>query len=513
MMKLIDGILVDTTELPRESEESDTPSEGEEEDEEEYSNVWKCPGANGSSCDNPGVDSRCVHSLYGNNQLTESEAKQRIGPNVEGGIVWFARILPDNYNEGGKLRLLQTKDYDAANSAPKPRRKMPFPLTASQFTSSLTRVGTPVVENTAEAGYDDLWDRDVRHNVKKLSITNDDPPRWVLTGVVNGWPGIRCLEVQKIETRETTGLLSRSLLSRTKGWTTSWSIKREGKEGKDPRCSKKDEKREVRVKLRAPEWTAHGWSKESPGFVMWVEGAKVGETNPPLKLTYGMNLVKHFKCNEEDDPLCTNVHMVSHRYALGKKAETQKDKLTYHSFVLLEWDHQQYCTVIEIGFNNGLGGYRCKSNWYHDKNETETQLYRAYPPEMIMPWKDTMSELRCHNVPYATMNAFKKGFLEKYEGQNERFVDLHYTFSHEVRLTYNSRRNIATYLLNYIRRDCTYNDMRKNCQTFAADFCGFLAGKKDVQPFHPINQIQYITQKHKFLYESSKYKTSTGRKR
>jgi hypothetical protein len=57
------------------------------------------------------------------------------------------------------------------------------------------------VENTAEAAYNDLWERDVCHNVKDLIITDDNPPHWVLTGVVNGWPGICCLEVQNIKTQ------------------------------------------------------------------------------------------------------------------------------------------------------------------------------------------------------------------------------------------------------------------------------------------------------------------------
>ena len=102
------------------------------------------------------------------------------------------------------------------------------------------------------------------------------------------------------------------------------------------------------------------------------------------------------------------------------------------------------------------------------------------------------------------LNAFL-GFMKEYDGHNSRFVDTSVNFSHVVRLTYRSRRNVAAYLLNYIRRDRTYNEMKRNCQTFAADLCGFLAGKKDVQPFHPVNQIQYTCQKHKFLYESSEY--------
>ena len=69
------------------------------------------------------------------------------------------------------------------------------------------------------------------------------------------------------------------------------------------------------------------------------------------------------------------------------------------------------------------------------------------------------------------------------------------------------------YVLNYIRRDQTYDQLKRNCQTFAADLCGFLAGKKDVKPFHPINKIEYVNRNHLFLYESSKYRSKKKRKR
>ena len=43
----------------------------------------------------------------------------------------------------------------------------------------------------------------------------------------------------------------------------------------------------------------------------------------------------------------------------------------------------------------------------------------------------------------------------------------------------------------------------------AADLIGFLAGKKDVQPFHPVNQIRYVPRLHLFLYESDMYGDGT----
>ena len=87
------------------------------------------------------------------------------------------------------------------------------------------------------------------------------------------------------------------------GWSTLWDIE-DGNEGKDPSYSKKDG--EIRVRLRAAPWSAHGWSPSSPGFVFWVQGQTCAHPNGPLTVTYGTDLISHFKCDrEEDDPLVT----------------------------------------------------------------------------------------------------------------------------------------------------------------------------------------------------------------
>ena len=83
-------------------------------------------------------------------------------------------------------------------------------------------------------------------------------------------------------------------------------------------------------------------------------------------------------------------------------------------------------------------------------------FYAALPPEMVLPWKNTASEVRCHDVPYPDAESFLS-FMKRHEGLDKRFVDIRKTFSHVTRLTHRSRLNVATYLLNYIRRDCTYD--------------------------------------------------------
>jgi hypothetical protein len=231
--------------------------------------------------------------------------------------------------------------------------------------------------------------------------------------------------------------------------------------------------------------------------VFWFEAQ-----NPEPRLVYGSNMV-----NTVGDDMCKTVHMISHRYSVKK--ESAKAKLTYHSLVLLEWDHGNFCTVIEGAYLNGIGGYKGKSNWYDDRDEEVTALYAALPSEMIQPWLSSASEIRIYDVPSKNLDEFKE-YIEKYLGS--RFADPHYTFSHPTRLTYRSRSNIAQYLINYISRDGNYSEITRNCQTLAADVCSFLAGKKGVVPFHPVNRIEYHNRSHLFLYESHMYaaKKKTG---
>jgi hypothetical protein len=91
-----------------------------------------------------GEDAWCTLSSYGGaSSFDETELANVIGPNEDGGLVWTARLVP----EGTSI---------------KPRRGMPFPVTTEDFLSSVKRIGTPTIEAQAEAGYDDLWDRDQR---------------------------------------------------------------------------------------------------------------------------------------------------------------------------------------------------------------------------------------------------------------------------------------------------------------------------------------------------------------
>jgi hypothetical protein len=205
------------------------------------------------------------------------------------------------------------------------------------------------------------------------------------------------------------------------------------------------------------------------------------------------------------DSKCTKLHLISHRYATGARREMPRDKLTYHSIVVLEWDHGQYVTVIESAYLHGLSGNAGKSNWFEDKSEPLTNIYKAFSPCMVIPWQTDMMEIRCNDVPHSRDILQFKKYISKYTGSKKRFLDPHYTYSSDCRLTFSSKTHIAQYLCNYIRRDSGYSELSRNCQTFAADFFGFLAGKKDIQPFHAINRVDYQNRAHNFLYNADMF--------
>lgn len=182
----------------------------------------------------------------------------------------------------------------------------------------------------------------------------------------------------------------------------------------------------ITVELRSQTWSSQGWSNNSPGFVIWTEGANVDDRKSStlynLTMSYGTNIIK--SAIETRDPACTMVHMVNHRYDSPQRVESARDRLLYHIIVLLEWDHQKYCSVVEIGFLNGLGGYKGKSNWVEDKEVTPySHIYAAFPPELVLPWKTTLSEIRVTNVPFKNKDDLIDNFMKKYEGHQGRFVD------------------------------------------------------------------------------------------
>mmetsp|Transcript_11191 Transcript_11191/g.16800 ORF Transcript_11191/g.16800 Transcript_11191/m.16800 type:complete len:517 (+) Transcript_11191:94-1644(+) len=435
-------------------------------------------------CKNPGKIAQCKHSSYKNpasakvlrDILTASK-----GEVPEGGHIWKASIVPDNFDQNYErkktLKMCHKNNYDAKNKCIKPRRGNLL-VKSSDFFGSLVKIKKE----------DDELDDFFLYSTKSL---------WAFSGVLCGWPALTTLELVKIEFKRALSLQ----------WKTHWDSE-DNPRDEEPSFPGGPVLTEVRAVLRSPPSSMFGWSKSSPGFVFWFEG---NGTRDVPRINIGTGILKQFKKDSMDErggimepsPNCVKVHMISHRYAVGDNVQI-RDRLTYHSFALLEWDHKKYCSVVELAYLGGVGGYVGKANWVEDKMEPVNSLYKCLPPEMIHPWKQNLSEIRVYDVKAKSLEEHLD-FMTRHTGKDGRFLNVQCTVSLPVRLTFSSKENVAQYLINYIRRGKTYSEIRRNCQTFAADFCAFLSGKKDIQPFHPINQQAYRNQAHYFLYEASMY--------
>jgi len=434
------------------------------EPDEPKSAPFSCELDADGKCLTPGRMSQCRHSLYGK-PIEQSKIKKIMNwedkEGEDGGLIWRALILPANFDKSfaknGKLTMLTSNHYDAKNHCIKPRRGM-LAVTENDFFSSLTIVDT-----------------------------GGKTPRWVFSGVLNGWPGLTCLELRKIE---------------FKGAFPTWREHWNATEGVNPTYPKGHLITEVRAKLLAPSWSAYGWSKESTGYYLWYEG----QATVP-RLLFGTNILKTYEkerlVSGDPSPRCVKIHNIAHRYSVGDH-EGVKDRNSYHSLSLMEWDHGKYMTVVELGNLNGLSGYNGKSNWLEDKNEVTNPLNTCLPSELIAPWRTGLPELRCTDVPAKSVDEHL-AYMKRHTGKHQRFLDVQLTFSHTVRLSFNSQEHITQYLQNYVRRERTYSEIQSNCQTFTSDFSAFLAGKKDIQPYHPVNRIAYRNKAFYFLYDGSMY--------
>mmetsp|Transcript_4389 Transcript_4389/g.6500 ORF Transcript_4389/g.6500 Transcript_4389/m.6500 type:complete len:597 (+) Transcript_4389:75-1865(+) len=469
----------------------------------------------------PGSTSHCYKSLYGQPNLSKT-VSDVIGPipttERAAGLRYDAILLPDERPVQERLikrRLLNPKNFiDSEIGNIKPRRGPNPVVYISDFMKSLVQINSPFLTSNGD---------NIQHR------------RWVFSGVLNGWPGLQTLEVLSITCRLVADKVS--FLFEREGFSSLhhtlqklptrlvriWSLDKQGADGSPPYVSPEMIQKaiEIRVTMRAPNYTAKGYSINNTGYVFWFESQrrlKQGhksdlESHLEPRLLYGEDIIKTMEREGEagdGNATCTKVHMLSHRYATGDKREHPKDKLTYHSVLILEWSHGQYVTIVESALLNGLGGYAGKSNWYDDKLDDFPKLYEAMPPCMIQPWTTHMSEIRCFDLPHSrNIDEFKE-YVKRYTGPKLRFIDPHWTHSNRVRLCYRTKMHIARYLWNYIRRNPQYSEINRNCQTFSADLYGFLAGKspQDIQPFHPLNRVDYKNRSHCFLYDPEMYTES-----
>ena len=260
--------------------------------------------------------------FYGN-PLSAKDAAAEM-PDGNEGLIWNATVIPNMFFVDGKLRHgLNRKDFDLDNKTIKPRRAS-LPITETDLFSSITKIEAP-----------------------------DGRKRYIFHGVLNGWPALQNLELLALEQKRDLNAIPnpKDLLMGKISWTTVWQASVEGAKGIEPAL--KDRTRIHRAKLKAAPWSAIGWSKNSPGFVFWFEAQR--PEGP--RVCYGTDLTRCLSNAEK----CTSVHMISHRY--GRLKESPRDRLTYHSICVLEWDHGEYCTVVESAYLNGMGGYQGKSKF------------------------------------------------------------------------------------------------------------------------------------------------------
>jgi hypothetical protein len=495
----------------------------------------------------PGSTSHCLRSLYGE-PLSSKTVSDIIGPrpttSSAAGLRYDAILIPDDPKILDRLikrRLLDPKRYfiDSKIGEIKPRRGPNPVVYLSDFMKSLVQIHSTTNVSTSQ-----LSSSTTRpYNGGDKNILS--PRRWVFSGVLNGWPGLTHLEVLSITCRLVADKVSflfekdrfsnlhhaiQKLPTRV---VSVWNWEKEGIDGSPPYIPPDWIQRaiEIKVTLRAPSYTAKGYSNHNSGYLFWFEAQRLvrksqySDTSDEVtvqqhlepRVLYGENMIQTMEREGDSgdgNSVCTKVHMLSHRYATGDKREHPKDKLTYHSVLILEWDHGNYVTVIESALLNGLGGYAGKSNWYDDKLDDLPKLYEAMPPCMIQPWTPTLSEIRCFDVPHSrTLEEFKS-YVRRYTGPKLRFLDPQWTHSHPARLFHRTKVHIARYLYNYIRRNPQYSEINRNCQTFSADLFGFLAGKnpQDIQPFHPLNRVDYKNRAHYFLYDPDMFGSTTPTK-
>jgi hypothetical protein len=385
------------------------------------------------------------------NEPKSSAEAERI--QFEGGLVWHAKIVRDDYSD---------PKHTTATGDLKMRRPLPQ-ARESEFFNSLVQT----------------------HSGK-----------WIFSGILNGWPSLTELEIESV-TVLVSSLIGRKKIRR---FWSSLGPNNEQNRAKpsfpsDPRV------KSVRVTLRAPNWTAFGWSESSPGRVFhYAPERRVSD-----KMAFGTNTAGSIRAEVEGTPgmgmpQAVRAHHFAHRYAVKK--EGVKDILTYHALILVEWNHAQYTTVFELAWLNGVSGYGGKANWLPDRDAARPAMLDAMPNEMKAPWISNLAEIRIINHAAKNVGQFQD-FLSEHTGTKPpaRFMFPELVESASVRISHRGMDDLLTYCLNYIGNDPKYSEENRNCQTFAADFYSFLCAKKNVVPYYPLNRVLYVQRHHLFLYD------------
>lgn len=173
------------------------------------------------------LTSQLTEPLYGR-PLSPDDAALAVPPGDDG-LVRHAIVIPDKFCSHGKLISgLNKRDFDVKNGEIKPRRAS-LPITQSQLFTSLTKVDGP------------------------------DGPRYIFSGVLNGWPSLTHFELIELEKKRSLGPLTTPdyFNSIQQTWSYHWNAEKEGKAGISPAI--KDKGKIFRAKLRAAPWSSIGW--------------------------------------------------------------------------------------------------------------------------------------------------------------------------------------------------------------------------------------------------------------
>jgi len=221
-------------------------------------------------------------------------------------------------------------------------------------------------------------------------------------------------------------------------------------------------------------------------------------------LTWGRNmgrvLSQELKRFGEPMPKAMAAHLFVHRYAVGNRSESRADLATYHSAVLVEWEHGLHTTVFELAPMGGIAARRARSDWYDDKLDDCTALSRQMPACMVMPWRNDLAEIRCSDVQATNLDEFKS-YIARYTGHEHRFVNPKFIFSGPVRLSNSSQLDLMEYLYNYMAKESRFDIRHRSCQTFACDFFSLLSGQSEsVKPWNPDLAKTYQPHRDWFLY-------------
>eukprot|EP00927_Polykrikos_kofoidii_P018544 TRINITY_DN18605_c0_g1_i1.p1 TRINITY_DN18605_c0_g1~~TRINITY_DN18605_c0_g1_i1.p1 ORF type:complete len:472 (+),score=59.26 TRINITY_DN18605_c0_g1_i1:72-1418(+) len=363
----------------------------------------------------------------------------------ERGYVWYAKVMPD--------ASIDPKHLDA-NGVLKARRPMPH-IRAS----------------------------DLLANIK------NENGRFILIGLLNGWPGLPNLQLMSITKR----VQYLGINSTTHVWQAS--------SGQPPDAALFSGGGSYRARFEAPPWSKIGWSMDSPGFAFWFYRRE----DLPLQMLYGEAMVRTLdECPFARAP-ATHVHAFAHRYPSASEKETIREGQTWHTAIFIEWSHGKFGTIVELGFLNGVGGYAGKSNWLEDKLAPQTCMDKAIPANMKAPWDEGRSEVRITDVPFPDKRGLEQ-WLAKYSEtsglprKQQRFIEPVVFASAPMRLRRCCQSELAGFLLNYISRVEIYEQFTCNCQTFTADAFSFFCGKKDVVPYGTIVRPGYRQRTHSFFY-------------